>query len=291
MHLATSPVTIFLKRSIWGAINNGDAIMTGGLIVRRSIVAALGLGLGTMVLAWPVWAADREDESYHQDYIYGVPADPSDAWLRANGGRLYDNWYTTLDAEKPEETHPAWPASNTKHDGATTWRCKSCHGWDYAGKDGAYGEGSYETGISGIRAQADKDPAEIIGVLRNEIHGYTADMIPDEAMARIAHFVSLGQVDVSQYIKPDKTVIGDAEQGKAVFQNVCAACHGFDGRALNWGDSDSPGYVGTEAQGNPWEVLHKIRFGHPGVEMPALTAFPIESAVDVLSYAQTLPAK
>ena len=75
------------------------------------------------------------------------------------------------------------------------------------------------------------------------------------------------------------------------FQNVCAACHGFDGRALDWGDEDNPGFVGTEAQANPWEVLHKIRAGHPGAEMPAMMAFPIQDQVDLLSYTQTLPAK
>ncbi|MDH3667640.1 MAG: cytochrome c, partial [Paracoccaceae bacterium] len=88
-----------------------------------------------------------------------------------------------------------------------------------------------------------------------------------------------------------KSVNGDPEKGKPIFQNVCAACHGFDGKALDWGDPGDPGFVGTEAQGNPWETLHKIRAGHPGVEMPALMAFPIQDLVDLLSYSQTLPAK
>jgi mono/diheme cytochrome c family protein len=79
--------------------------------------------------------------------------------------------------------------------------------------------------------------------------------------------------------------------GKAIFQNVCAACHGFDGKAINWGSEEKPKYVGTEAQSNPWEVLHKIRAGHPGVEMPALMAFPIQDAVNVLKYAAGAASK
>jgi thiosulfate dehydrogenase len=235
--------------------------------------------------------ASEEDEEYHRDYIYGVPADPSDAWTLASGARLYDNWISSLDAEAPEGTHPAWPASNTKKKGKVTWRCKSCHGWDYAGKDGAYAKGSYKTGIKGVRAFAGKDPAEIQKIIMNDTHGFTHDMIPEDAMWRVANFVSKGQIDASQYINADKTVKGDAERGKPMFQNICAACHGFDGRALNWGDEDDPGFVGTEAQGNPWEVLHKIRAGHPGVEMPAMMSFPIQYQVDLLSYTQTLPAK
>jgi hypothetical protein len=38
-------------------------------------------------------------------------------------------------------------------------------------------------------------------------------------------------------------------------------------------------------------VLHKARAGHPGVEMPALMPFPIQDALNVLKYTQTLPAK
>ena len=32
----------------------------------------------------------------------------------ARGGRLYDKWFAVIGAPKPEATHPAWPASNTK---------------------------------------------------------------------------------------------------------------------------------------------------------------------------------
>jgi thiosulfate dehydrogenase len=245
-----------------------------------------------LFLASPaILAADKEDEEYHRDYIYGVPENPTEAWILSSGGRLYDNWINALDAEKPSATHPAWPASNTKHAGASTWRCKSCHGWDLRGKDGAYSKGSYQTGITGVGAWAGKDPEEIHKILMNDTHGFTHDMIPLDAMLRIAAFVSRGQADVAAYIGMDKSVKGNAERGAAKFQTICASCHGFDGTALDWGDSDEPGFVGTEANANPWEVLHKIRAGHPGVEMVSMAAFPLEDALDILAYTQTLPVK
>ncbi len=252
-----------------------------GLIVAAALLIAPGV----------VSAADKQGEEYHRDYIYGVPENPTEAWILSSGGRLYDNWISALDAEKPPATHPAWPASNTKHEGASTWRCKSCHGWDLRGKDGAYGTGSYKTGIGGVGAWAGKDPEEIHKVLMNSTHGFTHDMIPPDAMLRIAAFVSRGQADVAAYIGMDKSVKGNAERGAAKFQTICASCHGFDGKAMDWGDADAPGFVGTEANANPWEVLHKIRFGHPGVEMVSMAAFPLEEAIDILAYAKTLPVK
>jgi thiosulfate dehydrogenase len=262
----------------------------------KSTRVAISLGIAVLAGVWLLphvaAASEKDDEEYHRDYIYGVPAAPTEAWVLANGARLYDNWINALDADEPDKTHPAWPASNTKKKGAVTWRCKSCHGWDYRGKDGAYAKGSYKTGIKGVRAYAGKSPDAIHKIIMDKTHGFTHDMMPPDAMLRLATFVSKGQVEMTAYIDSDKSVKGgDAKHGAAIFQNVCAACHGFDGRAINWGDDDEPGYVGTEASANPWEVLHKIRAGHPGVEMPSLMAFPLEDAVDVLSYAKTLPAK
>jgi len=235
-------------------------------------------------------AQQAAEEADHQDFLLGVPADPSEAWTLANGGLLYDNWFTVLAKDKPEGTHSAWPSSNTRT-GDVTFRCKSCHGWDYKGADGKYASGSYKTGIKGVTGMIGKDPAEIVQIIGNDVHGFTDEMIPPDAKLRLATFVSKGLVDMSQYIDDDGTVKGDVDKGRAIFQTVCAACHGYDGAALNWGDEKKPGYVGTEANANPWEVLHKIQNGHPGAQMVNLRAFAVQNSIDVLAYAKTLREK
>jgi hypothetical protein len=63
-----------------------------------------------------------------------------------------------------------------------------------------------------------------------------------------------------------------------------------EGRELASSTGD-PTYVGTKANNNPVEVLHKIRNGHPGANMLSLRSLPIETAADVLAYAQTLPVR
>lgn len=212
------------------------------------------------------------------------------AWMMSRGGRLYDNWYATQDLDGPEDTHSAWPASNSKT-GAVTTRCKSCHGWDYRGVDGKYGSGSYQTGIAGVMGYSGS-ATDLVALLRADAHGYTEEMMPAEQAEYLSTFLGNGLVDMNEVINFDTgEVKGDAESGASIFQTTCASCHGFDGRALDWGDSDEPGYVGTEANANPWEVLHKIRNGHPGVEMISLAAFPLQDAVNVLAYTRTLPEK
>jgi thiosulfate dehydrogenase len=207
------------------------------------------------------------------------------------GGQLYDKWWAVIEANEPEATHPAYPA-NAKKSGSTTWRCKECHGWDYKGVDGAYAKGSHRTGIKGLRDMADVDPETIHEILQDGTHGYTEAMMPHSAMRKIALFLSLGQIDMDRYIdRATKKAHGNPQSGAQFFQTICANCHGFDGREINFGDDKEPEFVGTVAAANPWEALHKIRFGQPGVGMVSLSVLDIQQQVDILSYAQTLPTK
>jgi thiosulfate dehydrogenase len=60
---------------------------------------------------------------------------------------------------------------------------------------------------------------------------------------------------------------------------------------MNFKTPEKPEYIGTVAQKNPWEFMHKARYGQPGVPMISLITLPIEAIADILAYAQTLPAK
>ncbi|MAG97925.1 MAG: hypothetical protein CMM08_14700 [Rhodospirillaceae bacterium] len=224
-----------------------------------------------------------------RDWLGGIPESPTEDWEVAFGGRLYDNWAVAIDVAEPHKNHSSYPPWGKKH-GYVTWRCKECHGWDYKGKDGAYREGSHYSGIKGLRGLVGKNPAIVMEALRDEVHGYTPEQLPDSVAERLALFVTRGQHDVDRFIDHESSQArGDAGQGERIFQNVCAACHGFDGKAINFKSEENPEFIGTVGSANPWEALHKIRNGHPGVPMPALRFLPIQNLVDILAYVQTLP--
>ncbi len=216
----------------------------------------------------------------------------------ATGGQLYDTWWTVLGLQPPEGDHPLWAEQHTNpRHGADTWRCKECHGWDYRGKDGAYGPGSdHYTGFPGIldavrRRSLDDLLADLQG-RTDPRHDFSTVM--DEASLRaLATFLKDALADPTQVIAPDGSVRGDADHGEVLFSQVCAACHGQDGRAFNFATVDAPEYLGTLARDNPWEVLHKIRFGQPGTDMPAGVdaGWTLRDAADVLAYLQTLPGE
>ncbi len=241
-------------------------------------------------------AADEKRDYEHspeaQDFVHGAPDNPSEAWTLAAGGRIYDDWASALDREEPEGTNPAYPvAINAKQTGYGTWRCKECHAWDYKGKDGIYAKGSHFTGIPGIEGAIGRPVEQIVPILRDANHPYTPEMITDAEMLRVAAFVSRGQVDMRSFLDYETRTVnaGDVDRGRNIFQTTCAACHGFDGRLLDWGGEGEHNYVGTEAVEVPDEVMHKILNAHTGVQMINLRAFPLVNAIDLIAYAATLP--
>lgn len=185
----------------------------------------------------------------------------------AVGGRLYDNWYATCGLPAPKNTHPAYPGSG-KQSGASTWRCKECHGWDYAGKDGAYAKGSHYTGIGGIAGAAGRPLPAIVAVLSDDRHRFDTVLAATE-LDRLARFVSEGQSPLGPAVEAaTKTVSGPTAGGAQTFERECAACHGVRGRRLDFAHGKGePEFVGTIAVENPWEMWHKLRHGQPGSVM------------------------
>jgi thiosulfate dehydrogenase len=242
----------------------------GRAIIICLIIAGLCLGASSFLYA------DRTEILSGKEYA-----------LLARGGILYDNWPAELGI-KLDRTHPAYPGKG-RQKGETTWRCKECHGWDYRGKDGQYGKGSHYTGITGIRDFVYKDPKSIVKILMDKTHAFEG-LIPEEGLEALSLFVTYGQVAVDIYIDPETgKSIGYTAGGGRIFLNTCVKCHGEDGKGMNLGDEKNPQYIGTVANENPWEVLHKIRWGHPGTQMVSLLFLGLNDQLDVLSFCQTLP--
>lgn len=227
---------------------------------------------------WPVNLALAEPPAAQDwDYLSGRPAAPSEVWQVVRGGKLYDDWIETRLAPTPERKHPA--LAGTKLGAASGWRCKTCHGWDYAGT-------KFGPGLTTRRTASE---AQLTALLRAAPHGYDAAKLGAEDITALWAFLARGVVKSDRYIDAKGRSRGDARRGQPYFETVCAACHGYDGRALGFWDGKTVVHVGDEARDEPAEVLHKIRFGHPGHHMVALFPLGANTAADILAYAQTLP--
>ncbi len=243
-------------------------------------IRLLAFAMAALGFAASGFAEDRDiaNEGFYQSYVLGKPNEPSDAWKIAYGGRLYDEWWAVLLDDPPIGTHPAADIAT----GTASWRCVTCHGWNYRGE----GPGS-STDLAPLR---DADPGRVVAALRDAPHGFSPAMIPEAAAEALALFVTRGQHgDPDMVDTATGRFRGDPARGREIFQNVCAICHDYDGRAWIEGDTETGNTLGALSKAAPKRVLHKVLNGQTYADMPAMRVFGLPTVLDVLSYVQTLP--
>lgn len=210
------------------------------------------------------------------DSSLGADADPT--WEIAMGGRLYDRWYQQLMTLTPPGRHPRYEGATPTAD-VDTWRCVSCHGWDYRGVPSMPGRLS----LLQLRgAEITTIEAAIIAPR----HGFTRAMLGPIALRRLALFVSAGQMDIADAIDPaTQQVSGDWRYGAWLYGTACAvSCHGFAG-------DETPleqGNLTRASRSDPYRAFHKIRFGEPDTGMIALTRHTRKDILDLLAFIQTI---
>ena len=137
------------------------------------------------------------------------------------GAMLYDNWFAALGVDAPAGNMPIWARQTTNtRSGEDTWRCVSCHGWDYLGKDGAYhtGSGNY-TGFPGLfSAEGGKSVDELVAILKGSLdpeHDFSS-YLDDASLNDLAGFLNSALIDDSLYIDAQTLSVkdGDAAQGE-----------------------------------------------------------------------------
>ena len=220
-----------------------------------------------------------------------VPGDP------LAGAKIYDNWMLALDQPPPAGDQPLWRRQDhNQRNGVVTWRCVECHGWDYKGADGAYGSYStYYTGFPGLQ--------DVIGASQSEVRRWLDGSIdPDHnflplvgttALDDLAAFLRTQQVNMDLLINPSTgESLGDKNKGRDIYNANCQSCHGDTGRKLQFGTALEPLFLGDLAVAEPWQTVHKIRFGTPtNPRMPSSEEqnWSLNMVANVLAYLQTLP--
>ncbi len=212
--------------------------------------------------------------------------DPGEAAEISRGGKLYDNHWLVTGKQPPDQPNPLFPAG-VKTTAANTWRCVSCHGWDYSGKAGALGEVSTSEAFHSLRPSAGRPPKHLIARMQAVDHKDNMQGLTEAQVDTLAHFVSTGQFDFSSMIVDGKP-IGDPLLGKDIFEGACISCHQADGKAYFQGEDGDRSSLGWVAHNRPAQAVHKIMNGVPSADMLSLRFLPESRLADLLAYLQTL---
>ena len=218
-------------------------------------------------------------------------AQPGEAAILSLGGRLYDNHWAMLGRQPPSRWHPLFPMK-VKIVPSATWRCVSCHGWDYRGVDGHLGEVSKDPVLKSLAGVVGQDPQQLVARLESEPHrDITAPMPPDLLLA-LAKFLSYGQQNLADLVDAEGKAIGDPMRGKDIFEGTCERCHDADGKAPLYGERGDKSSLGWIVRHRPEQAVHKIRNGVPVADMLSLRFLDMESLSGLLAYLQRLdPAR
>jgi thiosulfate dehydrogenase len=214
----------------------------------------------------------------------------------AQGARLYDDWTVVIpNVSIPTGDNLIWSRqTNNTRSGVDTWRCVSCHGWDYQGKEGAFKSGANATGFPSILANSTLDQSAIVSILsggNDPQHDYSS-LLKAEDLNNLAVFIQDGIIDDNQFIDivSRKVISGNIQNGKNKYDSTCASCHGQDGKALTFRYEGTNISLGTLAVQDPWRFLHRTRFGTARApEMPIgvnLNWTP-QDGLDVVYYVQS----
>ncbi len=236
---------------------------------RKRIVAALALALMLGAAMLPLRGAHAQDTELGPVFLLSL------------GGKLYDNAWTILDINPPGGRNPALEdaVSVASRD---TWRCVTCHGWDYSGTTLG------GTEFPGLATLMDADPEEIKQTLLDPSHPFPADQLPELAIELVSLFVTTGQYERSVFLDDAGEALGNPEFGRDVFEGACISCHQLDGRTFLYGEPGDRPSLGWITRNRPEQALHKIINGVPAAEMLSLRFMAEEQIADLMAYLQTL---
>ncbi len=237
----------------------------------------------------------------------GTPANAADI---VQGALLFDDWPTVL-ARNLTSANPLYDLRDKTNTAtaataaADTWRCAECHGWDYRGKDGQFRSGHPQyTGFGGLLNAQYRTQTALTNVISkgfvNPVNGQTVHSYGSYFSAaqinQLVAFIQGGIVDTEIYVSTlgtNPVALGDSVNGKILYNSsastasnpACSSCHGADGKTIALDE----GSLGAMMRAEPWESLHKIRFGQPGE--PGMTercmlslGRTTEEAVDIVTF-------
>lgn len=247
----------------------------------------LGAGLSALTLAMlvlPTVPATSPADGLLQQERSVLSGDDAhefgDGFMLALGGKLYDDLWSASDATPPMARNPSYPA-NENVSVTDTWRCVSCHGWDYKGT------GKMQQRLS-LR-QLDGKPMPDLRARFDKAHPDYAELgLGDLSLDLIMLFLGAGQVDHAAF-QLDKPVPAiNMARGQDIFEGVCMNCHDPDGTAGLPPRDDRKPSLGWLARNRPNQVLHRIINGYPGQAMLALRFMEDAAVRDLIAYMRSL---
>lgn len=234
----------------------------------------LGVLLATVLLIGAVWVPTAAGRALQGGDV-------------GQGAWLYDDWTTMPGVTPPPAGEmPLWkPQPVGVQGGGDTWRCVTCHGWDYRGSNGQTGN------LLAVRSQSAEQLLAALDGTRLAEHDFSPYLSAQQLDDLVA-FLQQGTLDDSALIDPvsRRVIDGDAAHGQQLYEASCVTCHAADGRGQVFREQGQELTLGKLAVQDPWRFLHRTRFGvarAPQMPVGSSLGWSAQDGRDVLLYVQS----
>ncbi len=277
--------------------------MDGLLHLGRSGLAALLRAAALIAFAAAGFSAHAEgngrSSSVVADARVGQTAEPQGddlavpdtelgpVFMLSVGGKLYDDLWNVLGQSVPPGRNSAFPAE-VQINPRETWRCVTCHGWDYRGGEGEQARRLPGARFPGLRDLDGADPVAVGDRIRAAHGAFLTGEVPELAIDILGAFLSAGQANEADFFDGSGRSLGNPESGRDIFEGACINCHQIDGRRFLHGEEGDRSSLGWVVRNRPEQALHKIMNGVPATEMLALRFMEYWQIADLLAYLQAL---
>lgn len=207
------------------------------------------------------------------------------------GARLYDNFWAQKNITPAAnlQKNPVWVGAVDQTNDPTTvadsWRCTTCHGWNYIGKDGdpslitrgitnetlSFNEYKTRTALTALIRDSKKtvqapDGSTATTTITGHEFGSFLQAHEIDALVDFVLEVRKSVADGTPITLREKSTASD-QTNYTLPRGNCVNCHGSDGKANNTN-------IVAAAKNNRFMFLHRVRFGAPGsAMMPSIDGF------------------
>lgn len=253
----------------------------------RKACVFIAAAIALWALSAPLEPATAERSTQETEVLEGKEREFGDAFVVSLGGKLYDDFWEGSDSTPPKRRNPAFP-SDIPANNKDSWRCVSCHGWDYNGADKATDSEQQRRQFVGLRDLQGVDPYKVTELFAKAHADHPVQEQAGVALDLLVLFVSAGQYQTHDFQSNKSLTTDGFNRARDIFEGVCMSCHDPDGKS---GFEARPGLrksLGWLARNKPKRTMHKIVNGVPGRAMLALRFLEEAIILDVISYLKTL---
>jgi mono/diheme cytochrome c family protein len=178
------------------------------------------------------------------------------------GACIYSAFDKVLNTNYISVHNPLWPSSLTsKISSVKSWRCSTCHGWNYQGMV-TYGDEIVN--FPGLENVSELTDAEILGWLdgtKNSDHDFSKYLTIESGSQLLSFFRDERFLKWAATNEVEAIESGNVSDGEEIYKQYCFECHGPQGAKVNFGSISKPRFLGDIMSTNGARIIHHLEFG------------------------------